>query len=423
MRKIIIIGAGASGVSLAVQMAEMSDVSITLLESSDKPLRKLLATGNGRCNFTNAQMSASCYTGEGRAFVREIVTAYGTKEAKRQFLDLAVPSRTMESGMVYPYSMSAKSVCDALLHALTHQENARLYCTERVVQIEKSARGAFSVRSDSGRAWTAEAVVLATGGAYGVGKKEVSNGYRLVKELGHTTTRLHPGIVALTVTEAGWCKRVTGVKQHVRLDITSRAKQSSAPAERLFSYEGDLLFTDYGISGIAVLKASNQCLDLVARGEECVVHVDFFPEWKVPELNAYLNVLITKRGDWTLAQLLSGMLQHALAQALPERVALPGARKTALLSSQELMRLTEGLKGLPLTVTGARKKDRGQITCGGLSLEYVNAGTLESTLCPGLFFAGEVLDVQGICGGYNLHWAWASADRIAQTLTNRFRTQ
>lgn len=423
MKKIVIIGAGASGTSLAVQMAEVANVSVSLLEASDAPLRKLLATGNGRCNFTNQQISASCYTGEGRTFVREIVSAYGVDEAKRQFLELAVPSKTLESGMVYPYSMSAKSVCDALLHALGHQRNARLYCGERVVQIEKSDCGVFSIHSDSGKRWTAEVVVLATGGAYGIGKEEVSNGYRLVKGLGHAVTRLHPGIVALTTSEAGWCKRVAGVKHHVRLAIGDGSARGDAPFERESFYEGDLLFTEYGISGIAVLKASNHCLDLVACGAKCSVWIDFFPDWTDLQLHAYLSGLIVKRGSWTLAQLLSGMLPGALAQAFPERIALSKNQKTALLSPQDLSRLIKGLKSLPLTVTGARKKDRGQITCGGISLERINARTLESTSCPGLFFAGEVLDVQGICGGYNLHWAWASANRIAQTLTNRFRTQ
>lgn len=433
MRRISIIGGGAAGTMCACLLAEAGFTSVELFEAGDALLRKVAATGNGRCNFTNKKIGASHYTGGSYEFASEILEHFDSEAAQEMFYRLGVPAVALESGMVYPHTMSARSLCDALETRLKHAE-IKVRLNTKIVRIEKpETAGPYRLFDEQGKAGEFETVILATGGAFGIGRDERSEGYRLATELGHTMTRLHPGIVALRVVENDICKRLRGLRCQVALTVLDGETEEKADSagfrealkglsakelERI-SFRDEVLFADYGISGIAALKASNLCLDLLAEGKRCSVELDFYPDMKRKKLAAYLRCLCSLYSARTAEEVLCGMLPEGLAVEVLRSVGVDPGRGANRLSDEEIELVSHAIKHFRLHVTGPRKKDHGQVTCGGINTEEVDPVTLESRLRSGLFFMGEMLDVQGRCGGYNLHWAWASAARVTLACIGR----
>lgn len=392
---IAVIGGGAAGLTCAALLAEAGH-EVNLYEAN-RPLQKVLASGNGRCNFTNETIAPRFYTGGTASFAESTLRAFGAQEAVLFFRRLGLLSKSLKSGMVYPYAMDAKTVAHTL-QLWAEKAGVILHLDQMVQNVEKG----FSLETEQGRK-TSDIVVVATGGAY-TAKGTFSPAYRLVKNLGHRITPLHPGIVALTTGEPDLCTKLAGLRRAVRLKICSEQN-----AESEFSYTGDILFAGGCLSGIAALKASNRCLERLQNGERCFVELDFYPEMAETELQSFFQNVRAAHPTWSLRQVVSASLHERLVDVVLRR-ATQDKQKDAW------KQVTHFVKHFLLEITGSRKKDRGQVTCGGIATEQVNPQTLESLQVPGLYFAGEVLDVQGECGGYNLHWAWASAHAVANAL-------
>lgn len=409
MLRVAIVGGGASGMMCAYLLAKRG-AAVTVYEKEARVLRKLLATGNGRCNFTNASMDISYYTGGSGYRIQSVLDAFDAEVAKDAFLALGVPSKTLESGMVYPHTMSAKTVQSALESAC-EREDVEVVTGAHVTRILQKDDNAFRIYFEEGKPQTFDRVVLATGGAFGIAKGSRSNGHDLATGLGHDVTPLHPGIAALEVRERALCKRLAGMKVFARLDVYEGDHLRLAR-----SYEDDLLFTDTGISGIATLKASNTCLDILQAGLPCAVDVDFYPEQTQDELVSVIEGVAQKNPTLSVVSLIEGMMPQQIAKVLVHQVGVKPKDLVGELGRKKTQRIVEQIKKWSFHVVGVRSGDLGQVTCGGVDLHDVSMETLESKLIKGLYFTGEVLDVQGECGGYNLHWAWASAHAVKRAI-------
>lgn len=427
--RVVIIGGGAAGVcaagflrrpdlySEASQIAS-SDIEVVLLEKGDAILRKLRATGNGRCNFTNVHVSAEHYTGNSAAKTVPALSRFSFREAVEFFSLLGIPHTTMESGMTYPATLRADTVADRLTEWVQDAGvSVRTACSvEALARREKG----FVLTLASGETITADAVLLATGGSYGIGKKEWSNGYTLAKQVGHSLTRLHPGIVSLAVQESDRTAKLSGIK--VKAQVTTQEQ----------CITDDVLFTEYGLSGIGILRVSNRILNAIndkskelssrdksgnSGGRE-VLTINLLPDRGEEDWLLYLAALASRFPTWRLKALFSGLLSERIVDRL---LAECGLEAQSEASAENRMRVLQLACHWTFSVIGAHKKDHGHLTCGGVDTAEWNEDTMESTLCPGLYLIGEVLDIQGECGGYNLHWAWASARAAAEALEKTAR--
>ncbi len=413
--KLAIIGGGAAGTSLvsflAVRGRGKEIPETDLFESSQQTLRKVRASGNGRCNFTNRNMGAEFYTGSEKDFVKQGLDLFSYEEACSFFRSLGLPHRSLESGMTYPLSMRADSLCQVLEAGLKYS-NCRVHIGREIVNINKDSEG-FGLQAkakDKGKPINYgpyDVVVLASGGAYGIGKKEWSCGYSLAKGLGHTVSPLHAGIVGLKVQEKDFCKKLSGLKIIAGLSYGSKY------------LEDDLLFTDYGLSGMAVFRASNEILDFAEEQNNYKIQVDLVPEINAEDLLEELSFLFKNRESWSIEDCLQGYLHKDILVESLKKSGLDPKAKAGGLDRRLLKAWIEQIKSLEFTVSGPRNKDKGQVTCGGIFCDQVDPISLESKLCENLYFAGEILNVQGVCGGYNLHWAWTSARLIADSIIGK----
>lgn len=376
--RIGIVGAGASG-TLASALLARRGFEVHLFEK-EEPLRKVLATGNGRCNFTNENMGPEFYTGEESEEVAELLECYSPERIKDFFLTIGVPSRTLPSGMVYPYSMRAEGLVHRLLAEL-EASGAYLHTGVEITSVQEKGAG-FLIRAD--KEFYVDKLVLSTGGSKGLKKKDFSNGYGLAKSFGHSLTKRHPGIVALETGEA-IPRYLSGIKVEAELKIPERTVRD------------DLLFTKEGISGIGVLKVSNETLDRPQGQRE--IAVDFLPDYSLEEV----------QNMWkSLEEVYGGRPEELLEGLLPKEVI-----KWAYRDGKHFPR---NLKHKVFRIRDTREGDYGQVTCGGVPLNEVDLMNMGSKLKQNLYLIGEILNVQGICGGYNLHWAWTSAFCLAERM-------
>lgn len=414
--RIAIIGGGASGVCLAGFLSDIASkktgvFDIHLFESSDQLLRKVAATGNGRCNFTNTNMDKSHYTGGSSSFVKDILDGFTFHDAMRLFQSLGIAWTTLASGMTYPATMQASTVVERLKDWL-EAGSVKVHYHSEIVSVEEASdedgHTRFNLQTKDKSEEAFDILVLASGGGYGIGKNEVSDGYALAKRLGHDLTPMHPGIVALKVEEVALCQACQGSKVEVAVWQEGRSTV----------HRDDLLFTSYGLSGIGILKVSNDVLYDLRRGKKASIIVDFLPDKGASELVEEVTVLRERFPGWPLEKIFSGYLPNTLVKALIETRAEFEASFDKSARPSDLKAFITLIKAFPFQVKGQKNKDRGQITCGGIDLDLINPHTLESTVTKNLYFTGEVLDVQGECGGYNLHWAWASAQAVAKAISN-----
>lgn len=422
--RVVIVGGGAAGVCAAGFLRRPnlfgapSTMEVLLLEKADAPLRKLRATGNGRCNFTNTHVSPDHYTGGTADQTVSALSRFTFREAVDFFSLLGIPHTTLESGMTYPATLRADTVADRLMEWIKEAGvSVRTGCSvETLTQQEKC----FVLTLASGEKIMADAVLLATGGSYGIAKKEWSNGYTLAKKLGHRLTRLHPGIVPLAVHESARTTALSGIK--LKAQITAQTT----------CITDDVLFTTYGLSGTGILRVSNRVLDALNDGHvtssrreksnnnrnTVELLLNLLPDRREEEWIAYLHGLAARFPSWPVKALFSGILP---AKVVDQLLLECGMKEKSEANEENWTRVLRRALAWPFTIIGAHKNDHGQVTCGGVDTAQWNSRTMESVCCPGLYLIGEVLDIQGECGGYNLHWAWASARAAAEALEKSTR--
>ena len=393
---ILVIGGGASGLAAAIEAAKYGGV--TVLERGERVARKLAVTGNGRCNLTNLDLAPERYHGETPDFVRPALERFGVEDTLRFFYGLGLVTAAEPSGRVYPHSDQAGSVVDVLRFGAA-ERGVRLLCGVKALEI-RPEKGGFTVNAE-GRSFRADKVIVAAGGAACPRAGGTEEGYRLLTALGHTRTGLWPSLVQLR-TENSFTRPLKGVRADAGVRVISGGKTLAESA-------GEVQFTDYGVSGPAVFEVSRAA----ATAAACTLRLDLLRRVEAEALTA---LLAARRGTALTAEnLLTGILQNKLGRTVVTRLGYSLAMPVRALSDGDISRIVRTVKGVELPVTGTMGMEGAQVTAGGIRTAEFDPETLESRLIPSLFACGEVLDVDGDCGGYNLQWAWSSG-RLAGNL-------
>ncbi len=385
-----IIGGGASGMAAALAAAENPGVQVLLLERQSRVGRKLLATGNGRCNLTN--LNPRGYHGEDGTFAGSALAAFPPEKTLEWFSSLGLYTVAEPSGRVYPYSDQANSVVDVLRFAL-EKPNIRLE-TGFEVERARKIQNQFHVEGKTGSA-VCDALIVACGGLAGTKLGGGMSGYRLLRGFGHSCTRLRPALVQV---RSNW-SALPGLKG-VRANCHAQILRDGAVwAES----RGELQFTDYGLSGPVIFEISR---DVCQAPGEWVCRLDFMPDVDAGALEAMLSR--RKTTALPASELLTGILHNRLGRVLTQGAGISGQKPISDLSEQEIRRVCRMVKSLEVPLTEPMGMDAAQVTAGGIATAEFDPNTMESRLVPGLYACGEVLDVDGDCGGYNLQWAWSS---------------
>ena len=399
MTDVIVIGGGASGMMAALTAAENGH-SVLLLERQSRVGRKLLATGNGRCNLTNYNTSPARYHGEDGGFCAYALRAFDVGSTLQYFASLGLLTVNEDSGRVYPMSNMAGSVLDVLRYGLEHPRiEVR---TGQVVTAVKRTAEVFTVRTETD-AFTAGKLILAAGGCAGSKVGGVMDGYRLAKALGHHRTALYPSLVQLK-TDPTYPRALKGVKAECGITVL---RGSGTVAEN----RGEVLFTEYGVSGPAIFDISRA---VATGGEGLVCALDFFPDWDLREVLDWLRMRRQTMQAHEASTLLVGSCHTRLGQMLCKAAGFT-SQPAADLTDSDLERIARQAKHFALPITGTCGFDQAQVTAGGLCTDEFDPETMKSRLVSGLYACGELLDVDGDCGGFNLQWAWASG-RLAGRL-------
>ena len=389
---IAIIGGGASGMAAALAAEEDPGNRVVLLERQARLGRKLQATGNGRCNLSNLHAGQEGYHGDTPGFSRFALTQFPPERTLEWFGALGLYAVAEESGRVYPYSDQANSVVDVLRFAL-EKPNIRLELGCEVEKIRKTAKG-FRLEWADG-ALDCDRLIVACGGLAGTKLGGSMSGYKLLRSLGHRCTRLRPNLVQVK-TAWGGVAALKGVRANCRAEILHEGALVRAGG-------GELQFTECGLSGPVMFELSR---DVCQERGSWVCRLDFLPD--MPERT--LLAALTRRTGTALpaSELFTGILHNRLGRVLTQAAGIPLSAPISSLSEAQLVEAARLAKGLEAPLTEPLGMDSAQVTAGGIVTAEFNEETMESKLCPGLFACGEVLDVDGDCGGYNLQWAWSS---------------
>lgn len=382
---VAIIGGGASGLAAAALLCRTTKLDIALIEGGGRLGKKLAASGNGQGNISNAHISQQNYHGSGAARAYDIISCFG-KVYERLFYGRFTCD---ERGRIYPAGRQASALSDCLI-AEVRRGGVNVLTDARVVSLEKG--GQFVLRLSDGSSMTAKYVVMCVGGKAQKQFGTDGSSYALARAFGHRITPLFPSLVQLK-TDVAHIKTLRGI----RADCNVRAVAEDGGE---MSARGDVIFTDYGVSGNAVFSVSPVFAG--SRGKICI---GFAPGISEEELAA--DIRLKQSLGYERSEVLALTLNNQIGRAIVRRA---GSGDAAVIAHTA--------KNFTLEVNGTLGFDYAQVTRGGVDMSDVN-DDLESALCPGLFFAGEVLDVDGDCGGYNLTWAFASAARVAEAIAGR----
>ena len=388
MSNIAIIGGGASGMFAAIAAAQSGVNTVTIYERGSRIGRKILATGNGRCNMTNINATVENYHGEDPEFVRYATENFWVSETLDMFSRMGILYKCEDEGKVYPYSDQASSVLDALRHELDRR-GVIVKCNFDVQSLKKNGNG-FLITPYKGEAAYADKVIAATGGKAAPDLGSNGGGYTLLKSFGHHITDLRPSLVQLK-TSGELTKKLKGIKVNASVSLGG------------FTEYDEVLFTDYGLSGPAVFSLSSR------YDAQKSITLDIMSEYSFPEIVDMLSERRAILGDTPLEEFFTGMLNKRVGQVILKSVTgSPLSRKSETLTDAEIRAVASMIKKWRFEIVGTMSWNSAQVTKGGARTSEFNPQTMESRLARGLYATGEVLDIDGDCGGYNLQWAWSS---------------
>lgn len=403
----VVIGGGAAG-TLCAALAAGRGLDVVLLEPNRMLGRKLRITGKGRCNVTNdcdAREFISAIPGDGR-FLQSAIHKFGTSDTKALFEGLGVALKTERGNRVFPESDRADDIADALTKLA--RENGVRVLRERATRILTDEAGTVRAVASGGGEIECEAAVICTGGLSYPGTGSTGDGYRMARELGHTIRPCRPSLVPLESPDA-WCREMQG--------FSLRNVELSAYEDEKLIYKalGEMLFTHFGVSGPLVLSASAH----MRRFGECRyrLSIDLKPGLDEKKLDARLLRDFEKYSNREFHNSLGDLAGRAMIPVLVELSGIPGDTRTNSVTRQQRAALAQLLKHFPVSLSGPRPIAEAIVTSGGVATTEVNPRTMESKLVPGLYFAGEVLDLDAYTGGYNLQIAWSTAFVAANSLT------
>ncbi|MBO5911090.1 MAG: aminoacetone oxidase family FAD-binding enzyme [Elusimicrobiaceae bacterium] len=393
---VAIVGAGASGLICAVECARGGKHTL-LLEKDTLPARKILVSGNGRCNLTNRYVSPTYYYTDPK-LIESALAHFSFENCLKYFENLGVLLTEQEQGRVFPATGKATAVADALKVALK-EAGAELICGQEVIRIKHTPTD-FTLTTRQGLCMRAKCVVLACGSCAYPQVTGTHAGYELAHMLGHNIIPPLPVLSGLCLKEAA-LTRLSGIKCQVK---TTAHTTPAAHAE------GELIFTNYGINGPAALNISQTVSRALAKGP-VKVEINFLAQLDNPR--EFLEKRLQKFSTRKPKEFFAGLLHESISNLL---IDFTGLRKQIPVGQQPMNHVFETLTAWPVTITALRPWKEAMVAAGGVKTREINYNTFESLLCPGLYITGELLDVDGKSGGLNLHFAWASGFTAAQAI-------
>ena len=394
---VVIIGGGAAGMCAAINI-KMHDrsISVAVLEQLSRVGKKLITTGNGRCNITNLNINLERYHGDDVKFCEYALQNYDNYFAADFFSEIGIVFTYDDTGRGYPYSLQASSVVDAFRFALD-EYGVDTFVDTTVLSYNKNGNF-FNIKTNNGD-FVAESVIVASG-LYSGGNKLGSNGsmLKILKNAGYKIVKTTPAIVQLK-TDTDIVRSLKGMKVNADVTLTINDKM-------IRSDFGEVLFCDYGLSGPPIMQLSREVERM--SGEKFIT-LDLMPEYTFANVCDMLSFRVSVLRERNLDEFLSGMINKRVGQAVLKMCKLKLSDSVSTLKNADIKQIASVIKAVKFKVIGTTGFDNSQVTAGGLDTDQFNSHTMESRRERGLYCVGEILDIDGDCGGFNLQWAWSSA--------------
>lgn len=395
----LIVGGGPAGMMAAIAASACGD-QITILDHQTVLGKKILSTGNGRCNLTNSLQKMEFYHSQTDSFFVKALEAFGYEDTLRFFEHLGI-LLVEKNGYYYPRSMQAAAIRNVLENEVVRR-GADVRLEQHVTDIipDFKGKGQFLVKTVE-TSFAADRVILACGGKAAAVLGSDGSGYELVKKLGHTIVAPVPALTGMKIKNCP-LRKANGVRCSAKVSLCSNGKE-------LIFDTGELQITDYGISGIPVFQICYMAGRLLLEKKQAVVKINFLPEFEKEELYGLMEQLMNS-GEKDILAVMNGLFPEKLSICLLKAAGLPIHIPAGRVNDDKraLNKLITVITSLTMEIQEINDFSKAQVTAGGIDAKDVDPDTMESKLIPGLYFAGEILDVDGICGGYNLQWAWAS---------------
>lgn len=399
----VVIGGGAAGMMAAISAAA-NHAEVVIIEHTKRIGSKILQTGNGKCNFTNLDMRSAMYQNENKTFVETVLKQFDAQAAIEFFEQIGVYAKS-KNGYVYPNSETASSLQDALRMELDRLR-VQIWTECHIKRIQsgqtdggKGPSSGFVVYTDCGCLQT-RTIILATGSKAAPKTGSDGSGYGLAKALGHRIKKPLPALVQL-ISSHPLCRSMAGVRSTGRITLLVDGTVCDSDF-------GEVQYTEYGISGIPVFQISHPAVLAVDLHKEVRVQIDMLPDYEINTLSKQCVHRLQKEPDKTVEQFFSGLLNKKLVTAAAKKAGADSQARAGKAGMPVLLKILAQMKAFEFEIVDFKSFEQGQVCQGGVCLEQIDAHTMQSLLCEGVYFAGEIVDVDGKCGGYNLQWAWSS---------------
>ena len=395
MGDVVIVGGGASGLVAAI-FAARKGRKVTIIEHNDKLGKKILATGNGRCNYTNSYMDISCFRSNNINFVKAVLDKFSYEETIEFFMKLGIYPLEIK-GYIYPNSQQALSVLKVLELEILNLGINILY-NVNVKDIERTDKG-FAIHTNQGN-YQCKKIILASGGCASSNLGSDGSGFKIAKDLGHKIIKPLPALVGLRSSD-NYFKVIAGVRASVYIDVYVDNKL-------IYGQEGEVQFTKYGVSGIPIFQLSrfvSRALDVSKRVK---LKIDLLPDFDWKDTMDLIEQRISNNPYKNMEEIFYGLFNNKLVQCILKRTNISKDMPCKKLDKTNLINLVNMIKGFQVNIVDTNPLDQAQVTTGGVDTYEINNDSMESMIVKNLYFCGEILDVDGTCGGYNLQWAWSS---------------
>lgn len=396
--QVIVVGGGAAGMMAAIS-AKRLGADVTILEKNPRVGKKILTTGNGRCNFTNINTDITYYHGKNPKFAYSALASFSVDDTIRFFEKLGIAYKVEDFGKVFPMSDQASSILDVFLYEL-NELGINVICDALVKDITKK-NSKFIIQLENGKAYHADKVIITTGGKAMPSSGSDGSGYDLAVKLGHNIIDIFPALVQLML-EGSFFKSIEGVKFVGTAEIIHNNKS-------LVQDRGDILFGNYGVSGPPILQISRKAGELLNEGKDVYLKLCIMDMMSKDELRTLIKKRFQMNPKKSIDFSLVGLINKRLIPVVLKEAGINHIKRpVASLSAKDQESLVSILTDWRFKIRGTKSWPSAQVTAGGIDTKEINQDTMESKLVKGLFFAGEIIDIDGQCGGFNLQWAWSS---------------
>lgn len=401
-KRIAIVGGGAAGMMAAITAAK-AGAKVTIYEHTDRLGKKILSTGNGKCNLSNREMDEKCFNSSDQALVKKCLERFSVEETVGFFISLGLCIKD-KNGYLYPLAEQAAVVLDVLRYTIEKLSIEVLYQTQvrKIYGVNEREGNRICVENGKEKAYY-HSVIIACGSMAAPKTGSDGSGYELARRMGHTIQPVLPALVQLKCNDS-FCKAIAGIRCDAQIHIF-------AGKEKICEERGELQLTDYGISGIPVFQLSGLVNKYMLQNRGCnmTAKIDFLPDYSIDDLDKLFKErcksILYQKGS--VEEFFTGVLNKKLMQLFIRQAGLQPGAGVCEEKAGKLQKVFELCKSLEMHITGSNGFDNAQVCTGGIPLTEVSE-QLESKKMKGVFFAGEILDVDGRCGGYNLQWAWTS---------------